>query len=100
MHPASNIVNIDINELCARPGSMFDFLASSVNIKCVKLHHLVEFMSPPSSRTTVMFSLLVVTFTYGTVGFRDDPVVPMSTMAVLSWFGVWYYTFNFFLKVI
>ena len=32
LHPALHIFPIDINELCARYGSMYDFLASSGNI--------------------------------------------------------------------
>ena len=38
-----------------------------------------------------MLGFLVFTFTFGAVSFRYVPVAPVSYMAVLSWFGGWYY---------
>ena len=37
--------------------------------------------------TTVMLGSLVVIFTCGAVGVRYDPFSPVSSVAVLYWFG-------------
>ena len=90
LHPASHIVPIDIKGLCASPGSMYDFLASSSNLGSAHLHPLVEFRSQPAVRTTFILILLVVTFACGAVSFSSDPVALFPDMDVLSWFGGWY----------
>ena len=88
-HPASHMVTIDINELCARPGSMYTCLASSSNILGNNLNPLIECKSPPYVRPMVMFGSLIVIFPFSSMGFRYNTVSPVSDMAVLSRFGGW-----------
>ena len=93
-HLISHIYTIDIKELCARPGIMYGFWASSGNVDISNLQPLVECRSPPYIRQTVMLDFLVFTFICGDVGFRYDPISPVSSMDVLSWFTFRYSTLN------
>ena len=81
LHPASQKFRVEMNDACARPGTMWASVTSEGSHGMSRLHVCVDHITVPSGHVIAIGFLAGLMFTTGAPFIRKFPVAPESNIA-------------------